>query len=365
MRSDSRVSGNAGMDIASVRILRMSLAMALSMGFSQIVNWPLAFIAPVFTMLVLALPLPALSLKNGIKFVLVLVFCCYAGLALLPLLLNQRMVGIGLLTVALFHSFYYTARGGSPVLGAFATIGLAITTAVGTVSIDAVLGVLNGLTMGAVFGIIFVWLGHALLPDSLARPAAVIAPSRKPEPPKPELAVARRSAWRSLLIVMPIIIWFLMSSASASYVAVLIKVSAMGQQAGLDQTRQAGKSLLFSTVIGGVGAIIGWQLLSIWPSLLFYVLLIGLAGLVTGPKIFSGPGMHKNGATWSYGLLTMLVILAPAVMDGQSGGSAGAAFWSRLAMFFGATLYAVGSVFVFDTLWPASKKERRIEATQH
>ena len=60
------------------------------------------------------------------------------------------MVGIGLLTLALFHSFYYTARGGSPILGTFATIGLAITTSVGTVSIDAVLGVLHGLSVGAI-----------------------------------------------------------------------------------------------------------------------------------------------------------------------------------------------------------------------
>jgi hypothetical protein len=46
----------------------------------------------------------------------------------------------------------------------------------------------------------------------------------------------------------------------------------MGQQAGLDQTRQAGKSLLFSTFIGGVGAIIGWQVLGVWPSLVMYTL---------------------------------------------------------------------------------------------
>jgi uncharacterized membrane protein YccC len=357
MLSDSRVSANDGMDIASVRILRLSLATALSMGFSQLISWPMSFVAPVFTLVVLALPMPALSVKNGIKFILVMVVCCYAGLALLPFILNQRMVGIGLLTLALFHSFYFTARGGSPVLGTFATIGLAITTSVGTVSIDAVLGVLNGLTLGAVVGIAFVWIGHAVLPDSLAKPAAVVAAAAKPKQVKPELTIARRSAWRSLLIVMPVIIWFLMSSTSASYAAVMIKVSSMGQQAGLDQTRQAGKSLLLSTLIGGVGAIIGWQVLSIWPSLILYVLLIGLAGLALGPKIFAGQGMHKDGATWSYGFLTMIVVLAPAVLDGQTGDAAGAAFWSRLAMFIGATVYAIGSVFIFDALWPPEKKD--------
>ena len=357
MPSDTKAPAAIGMNIANLRILRLTLATSLSMLFSQIINWPLSFMAPVFTMLILALPLPALSLKKGVTFVLVLVVCCYAGLALLPFILNQRMVGIGLLTLALFHSFYFTARGGSPVLGAFATIGLAITTSIGTVSIDAVLGVLQGLSMGAVVGIAFVWIGHAILPDSSARvenaqPAAV-----KPESKKPDPAAARRSAWRSLLIVMPVIIWFLMSSASASYAAVMIKVASMGQQAGLDQTRQAGRSLLYSTLIGGVGAVIGWQVLSIWPSLLMYTLLIGLCGLIIGPRIFAGQGLHKNGATWSYGFLTIIVVLAPAVLDGQAGSSADAAFWSRLNMFALATLYAIGAVFIFDTLWPSKQED--------
>ena len=67
--------------------------------------------------------------------------------------------------------------------------------------------------------------------------------------------------------------------------------------------------------------------------------------------------MAANGATWSYGYLTMIVVLAPAVMDGQTGSSADAAFWSRLWMFVFATVYAIGSVFVFDTLWPSKGKQ--------
>ena len=359
MPSDSRISvidstesADAGrMSIASVRILRMALGTALSMLFSQVVNWPLSFVAPMLTMFILSLPLPALKLSAGIKFVLVFVVAIYAGLIFLPFMLNQRMVGILLLGLALYHSFYYTARGGSPVVGAFATVGLALVTSVGTVSTDAVLALSGGLSTGAVFGVLFVWVAHAILPDSMARAESVQAPSAKPQAQKPDLTVARRSAWRSMVIVMPVILWFLLSSASASYAAFMIKVASMGQQAGVDQSRQAGKSLLLSTVIGGIGAIVGWQVLSIWPSLLIYVLLIGLGGLIMGPRIFAGAGMHPAGATWSYAYLTMIVVLAPAVLDGQTGASADAAFWSRLQMFIWATIYGTGAVFVFDMLW--------------
>jgi len=339
------------MSIASVRILRMALGTALSMLFSQIVNWPLSFVAPVLTMFILSLPLPALKLDAGIKFALVFIVAIHAGLVFLPFMVNQRMVGILLLGLALYHSFYFTAKGGSAVVGAFATVGLALVTSVGTVSTDAVLALTGGLSIGAVFGVSFVWVAHAILPDSLARAEVVKAPTAKPEAQKPDLETARRSAWRSMVVVMPVILWFMLSSASASYAAFMIKVASMGQQAGIDQSRQAAKSLLLSTVIGGVGAIVAWQVLSIWPSLVMYVLLVGLGGLIMGPRIFAGPGMHPAGPTWSYGYLTMLVVLAPAVLDGQTGASADAAFWSRLQMFVWAAIYGTGAVFVFDTLW--------------
>lgn len=342
------------LDIASVRTLRMALGTALSLWFSQVGNWDMSFIAAVLTMFVLSLPLPAPKLAGGIKFILALALSVYAGLALLPLILNQRAVGVLLLTLALFGSFYYSARGGSAVIGAFSTVGLAVAAAVGSVTIDGALAAAKGVSIGAVFGIAFVWVAHALIPDSLAGAPAGPAPVRPPPAP-PDAAVARQNALRSLFIVLPVLLWLLLSSSSASYVAVMIKVASMGQQASADRTRQVGKSLLLSTLIGGVAAIIGWEVLSVWPSLTMYTLLVGLAGLVMGKRIFAGAGMHAAGGTWSYGYLTLLIVLAPAVLDSQSGGTADMAFWSRLLMFVWATVYAIAAVYVFDAFWPSRK----------
>ena len=128
----------------------------------------------------------------------------------------------------------------------------------------------------------------------------------------------------------------------------MIKVASMGQQATNENARLAGRSLVMSTLIGGAGAIIGWQVLSIAPTLPVYTLVIAIAALLMGRRIFSGPGMHPEGATWSYALLTMIVILAPAVMDSAGGGPAGVKFWDRLIMFGGTTVYAVATVYIFD-----------------
>jgi hypothetical protein len=340
------------MNIAHVRILRLATGTGLSMWVSQAVAWDLSFIAPVMTMFILALPLPALTLKMGIKFLAAMSLSMYASLLLLPWLLDYQLVGLLLLVLALFWSFYFTAKGGSPVLGTFVTVGLALSTAVGSVSVDATLMLISGLLMNTSIGIVFVWIAHALLPDSLAGGFPAPAGPKAQDAGGVDLSAARWSAFRSLLIVFPIALWFMLSGGSTSYVPVMIKVASMGQQATNEGARLAGRSLITSTIVGGIGAIIGWNLLSLVPTLSMYALLIALGGLIFGPRIFAGKGMHPEAGTWSYGYLTMIVILAPAVMDSTGGSAANVAFWSRLLMFALATLYGVAAVYVVDAFKP-------------
>jgi hypothetical protein len=338
-------------EIAHVRILRLAAGTGLSLWVSQAVGWGLSFIAPVITLFILALPLPALKLEQGIKFLAAMTLSMYAGLLLLPWLLDYQLVGLLLLVLALYWSFYFTANGGSPVLGTFITVGIALSTAIGSVSVDATLMLINGFIMNAMIGIVFVWIAHALIPDSMA--GGFPAPDKPQGGAKPELTEARWSAFRSLVIVFPIAFWFMLSGASTSYVPVMIKVASMGQQATNEGARLAGRSLIMSTIIGGAGAIIGWNILSVTPTLIIYALLVTLAGLIFGPRIFKGKGMHPEAGTLSYADLTMIVILAPAVMDTAGGSSADAAFWSRLLMFALATLYGVAAVYVVDAFRPA------------
>jgi hypothetical protein len=197
-------------------------------------------------------------------------------------------------------------------------------------------------------------LAHLLLPDPPSLRALVQA-ARPPAPEPPALPLAVRQALRSLAMVLPIAVWFLFSSASASNMAVMIKVAAMGQEASLQGARAAARSLVLSTALGGAGAVITWELLRIWPSLTLYTLLIGIAALLFGRRIFSGAGLQPEAATWSYGLLTLVIILAPAVLDGDFGSAAGARFYDRLLMFLGATLYAIATLRAFEALWPGSR----------
>ncbi|MCP4047203.1 MAG: DUF2955 domain-containing protein [Gammaproteobacteria bacterium] len=356
-------SASTGEEVASRRILRLALGTALAMGFSQLFYTPLSFIAAVFTMFVLAVPLPAPTLKSGIKFVLALVIPAYFGMLLIPLLMHARWAGVILVILALFGSFHYSAKGGSPIMGMFMTIGITMVVTVGSVSPEAMIIVINGIAVGAAIGITFVALAHALLPD--IPPPQSASPGKKPppEPPaKPDSTRARRNALRSLTVVLPLVIVFLFGSSSTSYVVVMIKVASMGQQASAEASRSMGREQMESTLWGGLGALIGFQVLTIWPSLLMFCLVIAIACLLYGSRIFQGPGMHPRAGMWSYALLTMIIILTPAL---TGSGDASTAFYIRMALFIVIALYGTIAVAVFDTFWPDKKKESDGLTSQH
>jgi hypothetical protein len=349
-------TANAIPDIASRRILRMALGTALSMGFSQIVNWPIAFLAAIFTLLMLSLPLPAPTFKSGLKFVLALVIPAYAAMLLIPFMIHARWSGVLLVTLALFGSFYYSARGGSPLMGMFMTLGLTMVVTVGSVNADANIMVVNGVAVGAAAGIAFVVIAHALLPDF--PPPENASPAAKPAPPpKPCPETSRRNAFRSLAVVLPLVLIFLFMSSSTSYVVVMIKVASMGQQANVAVSRSMGKEQIESTILGGIGAIITFWVMTMYSSLLMFCLLVGLACLIYGKRIFQGPGRHPRAGMWSYALMTMLILVTPAVTNTQETGDAGAAFYIRLLLFIVIAIYGTISVAVFDTFWPDPKQE--------
>jgi len=341
--------------LAARRILRLSLGTALCLWFSQAINWPLSFIAPVLTLMILGLPLPPLGLKKGIGFIIAMLLPMVAGMMLLPFLAHARWAGILLVGLALFFSFFYTARGGSAVMGMFMTIGLTLVVTIGSVSPQLMVVLVQAMAVCAVVGLAFVWLAHLLLPDPPPDPSH---PGLKPPTPVPNSEnEALRLSIRSMFVVFPLALIFMFMSGSPSYTVVMIKTASLGQQATSDKSREMGRSLLESTFWGGVGAIIGWYALSVWPSLTFYTLIVALAGLYFGRGIFKGPAVAPKFQMWSYAYLTMIVILAPAVLDSPVSSTAEAAFWLRLGLIALVAVYGTITVAVFDAFW------KRREAT--
>jgi len=330
-------------EIAAVRGIRMAVFTALCLAVVTVLKFPAPFLPPLFVSMLLMLPLPAPGLVGGIKFVVLMVISLGIGILLLPLLEHQPAAAILLMILGLFGSFYYVVNGGSPVVATFFTLGFSVIPLVGSESVDMAIQLSIAFVQALCVALPFIWMGHAMMPD----------PPMGPSPALPETAAVRpadaaRSALRATLVVFPPLAFLLFTSATAGYAAALIKIAQLGQQATGDMSRTAGRSLLMSTVIGGVGGMVIWSVLKVWPVLLIYVLLMLLAALIIAPRIFRGPGLAPGADTWSYAFTTLIIIIGPAVEDSASGAAAGAKFVERIMMFMLATLWAVVAVFVFD-----------------
>jgi len=335
---------------AAIRTIRLAAGTSLALAAAEGIGWNASYLCPVFVSFLLALPLPVPSLKGGIGFVLTLVASLLLGLMIVPLINHTAAPALLLIALALFLAFRFAASGGSPLLSSFFTLGIVAVPVVGSESVDLAIGLVKSLGFTACTAMLFVWLAHALFPDA-PQPAATPARVSKGAP----ATDANRLAVRATLVVTPLILCFLALSGAASYLAVLIKAMSLGQQACTDQRRDAARTLIASTLIGGAAALAIWAALRIWPSLLVYTLLVLLAGFWFGRRVFSGRGLAANGAMWSYALLTALVVIGPTAAAGEGGPSAMYKILVRILMMLAASVYAAVAVFLFDRLLPRRK----------
>ena len=80
---------------------------------------------------------------------------------------QDASLGVLLVVLALFWSFYFTASGGSQLIGSFATIGIALPTALSTIAAGIAVGPIGAASLAAVsekpemFGRTLVYLGLA------------------------------------------------------------------------------------------------------------------------------------------------------------------------------------------------------------
>jgi uncharacterized membrane protein YccC len=67
-------------DVKAMRILRFAFGVTAACGFAYGINWPLAFLMPMFTAMILAMPLPKPSVKVSLNNMLTTLLAFAIGL---------------------------------------------------------------------------------------------------------------------------------------------------------------------------------------------------------------------------------------------------------------------------------------------
>ena len=319
------------MPLAARRIFRLSLTTALTLVLAYAVNLPLPFIAPLFAFILCSAPAPPMPLKSLLGLVILVIVTSGTGLLIIPLLIHYPALALVLVALGLFISNYLSVNMGKGLVGTFLTVGIALISAAGMVSFSLSLVVIQALVLGIGLAILCQWIVYPWFPEDTV-PAAKA---------KKKATSSTQSNWialRATMIVFPV--YLLVLTNPAMYLATIMKAVSLGQQGSEVNARNAGRELLGSTFMGGCFAILFWFALDLVTSLWMFFLWMVVFGIYFSSKLYGLSPSRYSGSFWVNTVVTMLILLGPAVEDSANGKDVYMAFFGRMGLFIGVTLYA-------------------------
>ena len=329
------------MPLQARRIFRLSLTMALSLAGAYALSLPLPFLAPLFALLLTAAPAPPMGLKGLLGLILVVAITLSVGLLLIPLLIHYPASAVLIVAVGLYFSAYLTINRGKALLGTFLTMGFTLISAAGMASYALAVTVIHALVFGIGLAIICQWIVYPWFAEDAA-------PANKTRPAAGGASQSNWIALRATLIVLPA--YLLALTNPSVYLAIIMKSVSLGQQGCVISARNAGRELLGSTFLGGCFAVLFWFLLDLVTNLWMFFLWMLLFGIYFSSKLYQPIASRFPPSFWQNVVVTMLILLGPAVEDSANGKDVYAAFAVRMGLFVAVTLYAWLAVYVLEQL---------------
>jgi hypothetical protein len=318
------------MPIAAKRVFRLSLTVALSLAVSYGTAQTMPFIAPLFAFMLGAAPKPPMGPKGLAGLLLVLTVMLSSGLLLVPLLMYYPATGLMLALLGLFLANYVTLNLGKAPVGSLLTLGIALISAMGLMGPGVAPLIIQALCINILVAVVCQWVVYPFFPE----PAGQAPPA--PAPPQPA-----QSSWlalRATLIVYPG--YLLVLANPAAYAPIIMKSVALGQQAETTDAKVAGRELLGSTLMAAALAILMWFGLKLAPNLWMFFLWTLAFSLFVIAKFYGLLSSRYTPGFWQNVLVTLFILIGPAVGDTESGKDPYKASMVRLGLFVGVTLYA-------------------------
>ena len=341
-------------DPRTVRILRYAVGSTLAVAVAMGIDWQLSFLTPVLALSFLGSPAPRPTFKQMATFVGVVAVAGLVGVTVSAALLPYPWVFLLVEGLLLFLLFYNGARGAPALLITWLLIALTVIPVMGLQSMALAVAVAQGLVAGSVGALAIVWLAHVLLPDRPARGAvttssAASAPATA-DRPTPEQCATR--AWLNTAVVFPVVAFYLVTGLTS--VLILVMIALLCMKPDMSSGYKAGIALIVGNVMGGVAAILMYEVLVMVPEYGYLILLTLLAALLFGGRLFSdSPKAPLFGMAFS---TVLLVVLSTT----SSYGEADAKAWTRVVQITVAVVYLV---VAFGTIRSLRRKPETSNAT--
>jgi hypothetical protein len=341
------------MDRADKAVLRLAIGLGLSVLIAYGLALPAPFVACMLTVVLLCKPGPPIPFVKGAVMAVFIAALLVAGVLMVPLLENYALVGVVLTAVALYALFFAGARSANP-LTIFLVIAFTFIPVAGVAdqALATKISVVVGVGLGT--GVLVSGVSHAFFPDAPGSAKIATAPASVSS------EMANWKALQATLVVMPAFVLALTNPAF--YLPTIMKSVALGQQAGATNAASAGRELVGSTFVGALMAALLWFGLSLQPNLWMLMLWMVAAALWTGARLFRVKPTSEPPSFWLNALVTMLILLGPAIEDAAVGKDVYRASVIRVSLFVAVALYAWATVWALER-WRASRSDRRARAS--
>jgi len=332
-------------DPVSVRVMRLALGVTISVALAYGIEWPLAFLLPVLTGVLLSLPLPMPSLPGGLRNMLHSLMAFGIGLVFSLFFINFPLAYLLMLGLVLFHLYYYLNRGGSLWFTLMSMIAILLLPMLANTAEGLATGLALGFIGTSWLTMIMVWISHLLVPD----------PVRGRLPPRPGFqpgysSVAAKTALKSTVVIFPLASLFIIFDLM-DFLLVMIFSAIFILKPELSKGREAGQNSLISTILGGLCAWLFYMLIVAVPQYHFFVVLMFFTTLVFGMIIFS----TRPTAKYYGSALSALLVLINGSMGSDADFST--LFVQRIALIVLAVVYIVAVLKVLDSYWPAKPQQ--------
>lgn len=322
---------------ASARCFRLSFGIGLATFAAYALAIPLGYLLLVITLALLAKPVPPPSAKGAVILVIVTLVTAVFGMLLGPVLTYVPVAGVLLSLSGVALAVVVGQRPGMAIIGSLMILASTIIAVVAAQSSAAAVTLVKVLVAVMIGAVIIAHLAHALFPE----PPGSAQPPAPPPPGNPG-----RIALRAAVIMLPPLLFALANPAS--YIMLLMKGASLAQQAESTTTRRMAGEIVGATALGGVSALLFWNLLQLWPGLLLLALGMALAALIMARPLYGAVTSRFSADWWQFAITTMIILIGPAVADTASADNILRVMFVRFLTFLALGLYAAAAVHLLD-----------------
>jgi len=316
------------------RIVRFAVGTTVGSGFAYLIGFELPFLVPILIAMLLASPAPRPTLRSAAAFLLPVAAGAFLGVVLTRYFLRYEEIFLLIELVVLYRIFYALAGGANPLRMVWLLIAALIIPLVGMASIGLAIGVAIGLVYGAVIAVGVTWFAHVLVPD-LPHGAEDHSGAGDAKPGRPVPPPAARAAYarRSLTVLYPMLLVFMYFSLTSAAV-ILVYAGLLSLLPNFAAGWKQGKDMINANLIGGIVAIVFYNLLIVIPSIWMFLLLTLLVGLTFGDVIFSDRPIAPVIKS-AFNAVVLLVGMSVTI----TGADAASKFYTRIAQITLAVVY--------------------------